>query len=382
MKLARPARVAVLGLTCLGATLAGGAVRAVQDACGPFTDVSVLFCPYVLEAYYTGVTAGTSATTFSPDIPITRGQAAVFTTKALNQSLARGSRRAALGQWWTTSDFGAVNGTPLLADPGLPASDGTDIWVPVRPESVVRVRASDGRILETWTGVTGARAAFVAMGIVFVMADNPSKGEDLYVIDPKQPAGAVRPIRTHLLSSGRMAFDGARLWTVNEDGTLSYFNPGGGFSETIVPGSVGRQFIVFDGTNLWTPSQDDSALLRLDLAGNVVQTVNVSATDAVFDGANLWLPSVGANSVAVVQASTGAVLAVLTGNGMTAPLNVAFDGRRVLVSNTFAPYRVSVWDAATLEPLGSVDFAGNGGACSDGINFWIARRGYNDLARF
>ena len=87
----------------LAAVLAGGAVRIVQDQCGPFTDVTPAFCPFVSELYYLGITAGTSATTFSPDDPLTRGQAAVFVAKGLNQSLARSSRRAALGQWWTTT---------------------------------------------------------------------------------------------------------------------------------------------------------------------------------------------------------------------------------------------------------------------------------------
>src|SRR4030088_556451 len=87
----------------LAAVLAGGAVKIVQDQCGPFTDVTPGFCPYVLELYYLGITAGTSATTFSPDDPLPRGPGAAFVAKGLNQSLARSSRRAALGQWWTTT---------------------------------------------------------------------------------------------------------------------------------------------------------------------------------------------------------------------------------------------------------------------------------------
>ena len=56
---------------------AGVATAVVQDVCGPFTDVSPTFCPYVLEMYYLGITAGTSPTTFSPEATVTRGQAAV-----------------------------------------------------------------------------------------------------------------------------------------------------------------------------------------------------------------------------------------------------------------------------------------------------------------
>src|SRR5215471_6899927 len=115
----------------LAALLAGGAVRIVQDQCGPFTDVTPAFCPYVLELYYLGVTVGTSATTFSPDDPLTRGQGSVFVAKGLNQALARSGRRAALGQWWTTtpeysSDLGTV---PVGNRPIGIASDGADLWV-------------------------------------------------------------------------------------------------------------------------------------------------------------------------------------------------------------------------------------------------------------
>src|ERR1700674_44304 len=124
-------RVALgIGL-CILALAAGGGMRIVQDTCGPFTDVTPGFCPYVLELYYLGITVGTSATTFSPDAPLTRGQAAVFVSKGLNQSLARSSRRAALGQWWTTTphyDIG-LGSTPVGAFPVAVASDGADLWV-------------------------------------------------------------------------------------------------------------------------------------------------------------------------------------------------------------------------------------------------------------
>src|ERR1700730_19374884 len=116
MKPMSASRRVLLGIAlCILALVAGGATRIVQDTCGPFTDVTPDFCPYVLELYYLGITVGTSATTFSPDAPLTRGQAAVFVAKGLDQSLARTTRRAALGQWWTTTphyDLG-LGVTPL-----------------------------------------------------------------------------------------------------------------------------------------------------------------------------------------------------------------------------------------------------------------------------
>src|SRR5215471_5998296 len=143
-------RLLSLGAVSLGAVLAGGAARIVQDQCGPFTDVTPAFCPYVTELYYLGITAGTSATTFSPDDPLTRGQGAVFIAKGLNQSLARSSRRAALGQWWTAASAQAIGLTTVGATPFHVASDGSDLWVGNNGDgTVTRVRGSDGAVLGT-----------------------------------------------------------------------------------------------------------------------------------------------------------------------------------------------------------------------------------------
>jgi len=61
----------------------------------PFTDVmgSPFFCQ-IAEAFFSGLTNGTSATTFSPSQNVTREQMAAFTTRTMDQSLKRGSRRA------------------------------------------------------------------------------------------------------------------------------------------------------------------------------------------------------------------------------------------------------------------------------------------------
>ena len=81
-------RLLIVPLLFTAAAL-GGAIRVVQDQCGPFTDVDPAVCPFVTELLYLGITAGTSSTTFSPNDPLTRGQGAVFVAKGLNQSLGR-----------------------------------------------------------------------------------------------------------------------------------------------------------------------------------------------------------------------------------------------------------------------------------------------------
>src|ERR1041385_2825949 len=67
-----------------------------QAACGPFTDVlaSDVFCPFILQAFYSSVTQGTSATTFSPDLNLTRNQAVTFFDRVMDITLHHGKRTA------------------------------------------------------------------------------------------------------------------------------------------------------------------------------------------------------------------------------------------------------------------------------------------------
>jgi hypothetical protein len=367
----------IFPVVALAAVLAGGATRIVQDQCGPFTDVTPGFCPYVLELYYLGVTAGTSATTFSPDDPLTRGQGSVFVAKGLNQALARSSRRAALGQWWTPQTTQAVALTPIGNEPLSCASDGADVWVP-NDVGVSRIRASDGRVLETWNGLS-ATNLLVAMGRIFLVVRNHPNSV-LAMIDPSQPAGTATVLTQNLgEASGGMAFDGSRIWTADGGdfvgtGSVSIVTPGT-WAVTTVPGFGTMSGIVFDGSNMWATNNSGGTLLKLDANGAVLQTVVAGRKPAIltYDGENLWVPNAGDDSVSVIRASTGEVIGTLTGNGLSNPLAAAFDGQRILVNN-FTGDSVSLWRAADLMPLGSISTGAGAppsSACSDGINFWV-----------
>ncbi len=65
----------------------------------PFTDVggNFFFCQ-IAEAYFSGLTNGTSPTTYSPSDSVPREQMAAFVTRTQDSALRRGSRRAALNQ--------------------------------------------------------------------------------------------------------------------------------------------------------------------------------------------------------------------------------------------------------------------------------------------
>src|SRR5882724_6152937 len=136
-------------------TAASTYLRADTGTCGgvsitlPFTDVpntNIFFCS-IAEAYFSGLTNGTTATTYSPDDPVPREQMAAFVTRTMDQSLKRGSRRAALKQWWTPTSADDLALTTVGSLPQFVESDGADLWVANNGNDLVsRVRASDGKL--------------------------------------------------------------------------------------------------------------------------------------------------------------------------------------------------------------------------------------------
>jgi YVTN family beta-propeller protein len=373
----------LLVASATGAQLAG-------QNCGPFADVPVSdpFCPSILQVYSLGLTAGVSPTTFGPTAPITRQVLAAFLTRASRTTTIQASRRAALDQFWIYGNPFLLGLTGVGGVPTFCKSDGADLWVTNNDNgTVARVRASDGKYLESWTGATGATGVLSAMGRI-VVAGGSSPG-NLYLIEPSQSAGAVVPVATVGANPVGIAYDGVRVWTANYGGSVSIVTPGATLPWTTVPaaGSFNQPWgLVFDGANMWVTDRGAGTLLKLDWDGAVVQTVPVGSgpQSPAFDGANIWVPNGDDDSVTVVQASTGAVIATLTGSVLTSPAAAAFDGQRVLVTN-YIGNSVSLWTAADLKPYGAFGL-GDGslplGVCSDGINFWIALAGKERLARF
>src|SRR5947207_11326316 len=133
----------------------------------PFADVmsSPFFCQ-IAEAYFSGLTNGTGPAAYDPGNPVTREQMAAFVTRTMDQSLKRGSKRAALDQFWTNNGNNALALTTVGTGPELVKSDGANLWVAnAFSGSVSRVRASDGAKLGgDWTGAPLATGVLVAMG--------------------------------------------------------------------------------------------------------------------------------------------------------------------------------------------------------------------------
>ena len=379
-----------LALSACAASVLFGSGSVLLGTCGNFTDVAGdVFCAFVLELFTLGITTGTSPTTFDPSSNVNRLQMAAFVSRTVDAALTRAGRRAALNQFWTSKNPDSIQQIPL-GSPGVSVkSDGADLWVTNNSSTVARIRASDGRLLETWTGAFNNWGVMVAPGRIFVTgSSNPGL---LYRINPAQTAGAVTTVASNLgIDPVAASFDGAKILTANIGfspglGSVSIVTPGATIpwsATTVTTGFSQPAGALFDGTYFWVADQALNALFKVSQAGAILQTVTVDIQPAapIFDGANIWVPNRGSNSVTVVRASTGTVLDTLTGNGLAFPQAAAFDGQRVLVTNGGGDF-VSLWKAADLTTLGFVELpATSKGVCSDGINFWIVS-GLN-LARF
>jgi hypothetical protein len=310
------------------------------------------------------------------------------------------ARRGALGQWWT-NQLGSASGLSSVTvggSPSVPAADGADIWVPNNGSgTVTRVRASDGKVLETWTGATMPLAALVALGRVFVTgATSPGA---LYMIDPAQPAGPITQVATVGDYPIGLTFDGTRIWTANLSNSVSIVTPGGPLPWSVTTVSHPTELFssrgaIFDGTNVWVTAGFNSPngrLVKLGPSGLVLQVVQVGSGPGfpAFDGRNIWVPNEGyacgggclGTTVTVVRAATGQVVATLTVGA--APSSVAFDGERIAVSSLLD---VTFFRAGDLAPLGSATLGNlpnpnQNYVCSDGINFWISLQSTGKLFR-
>jgi hypothetical protein len=356
----------------------------------PYTDVASVtnpFCPGIMEAYVTGVSKGTSPTSFSPNNTVTRVQMTTFLQRSLDQGLARTSRRAALNQWSTPQSTNAMQTISLGDHPRACAADGENIWT-VTTHNVVQVQANTGKVLGTWTGATTSLALLVAAGKVF--ATDQKAPAALYVIDPTMPPGVLTSSATLPGGALSMAFDGTNIWTANGGTLVSIITPQSPYTvTTVTTGFIHPVGILYDGAHIWVTDSSAQTLLKLDPTGVILQTVNVGAAPEipVFDGTNIWVPNFSDSSITVVQASSGNVVATIASdanNQLSGPNAASFDGERVLVTNGIGN-SVTVFKAADLSFIGNVSTGSSTtpiGACSDGINFWVPLNVTGNLLRF
>ncbi len=405
-------RAALLISLVASLTILSSKIQADTGSCGgvtvtlPFNDVmgNPFFCQ-IAAAYFSGLTNGTSATTYTPGANVTREQMAAFITRTMDQSLKRGSKRAAIGKWWTAKDPSLQVTPTLSADTGpqLIASVGHAVWVAYSGSGSVsrhNIYAKEPQEeVRSWTDAPNAHSILVDGLRAYIVSNEPTGR--LYLIDPQPGFSAAFLINSDVGPAPfGLTTDGDFLWIANygnlpSTGGITRIRPIGIAKQSFTAGFTHPVGILFDGENLWVTDDEqgqsgNATLKRVDLTnGAVLQTITLQsgASFPVFDGTNLWVPNPHSNSVSVVRAVgalRGTVLQTLTGNGLSQPLAGAFDGERIAITNQTGA-SVSLFRATDLTLLGTVSFPGSlpRGICSDGLYFYITNRGSGGkLSRF
>jgi hypothetical protein len=365
----------------------------------PFMDVqgNPFFCA-IAAAYFSGLTNGTTATTYSPTQAVPREQMAAFVSRTLDQSLRRGSRRAALGQWWISRPA-AHHMTNVGDAPQFLVSDGHYIYVSnTLSGNITKVEASTGLVAGTITpsgiwAMSNLQGILVAGGYIWVVGHPSSSSFD--AILGLTPDGAV--VKGGSISGKNpqsLTCDGANIWSANlgtgpNTGSITRLAISNSAGDTFTAGFNQPFSILYDGAWLWVADRGDNTLKRVDPAnGTVVGSpipVGNSPGLMTFDGTNIWVPALAAPQVVVVRAVgplQGTVLASYSVQfGFTAS---AYDGERILMTHyTFS--QVALWKAADLTSLGILPLpngSGPTGVCSDGVKFWVTLQAIDKIVSF
>jgi hypothetical protein len=357
----------------------------------PYTDVSgvgAAFCPGIMEAYVTGVSKGTTPTTFSPNNTVTRVGMTTFLQRSVDQVLTRGSRRAALNQWGLPQSANGLQRINIGGSPKSCAADGQAIWT-TNYGQLVEVEAHTGTILNTWDGIYHSYGVVMASGLVWVSS---SAYGELWFIDPTMGPSNSNFLLLSASDPRGVASDGTKVWMADygPPGSVWIIEPWSPYTTVQVTTGFSQPFgILYDGAHIWITDQGTGTLLKLDASGTIVQTVAVGLAPRfpVFDGTNIWVPNGDDNSISIVQASTGNTVATITTDGanmLSQPSSASFDGERIMITNQ-GNNSVTLFKAADLSFIANVATGSSTlplGACSDGINFWVPLDNTGYLLRF
>ncbi len=377
-----------------------GRILAQSAICGQFTDVpsTSVYCSFILEAYYTGITQGTSATTFSPSTTLPREQAVTFLSRSIDNTLHRGTVRTAMGKTWspTTSAGGAV--TDVAAAINDIVSDGVYLWVARNDGKILKMGSTDRRVLEIWSipGGIPRKLGFFA-GVLWI-ADNQG---GLSQLNPAATVGTASLVTNNTGITGdfpALAFDGVNIWWGGSGGSnkLATLPLGATNGLTFSPGA-GISGLVFDGTNMWV-LMNDSHLLKMSTpsAGapvpSIVETMTLPGATGdcrmIFDGNNLWITSPVTGTLYVVRPSLtfGTPSTIIKNEAIpdvSAPYVSAFDGEYVMIGGTnngsVALYRATTLQRVRTFPTGASAIRG---IASDGRNFTLGDASGSKLIQF
>jgi hypothetical protein len=138
-------------------------------------------------------------------------------------------------------------------------------------------------------------------------------------------------------------------------------------------------WMAFDGANLWVPYGTNTVAKIQASTGAITGsfTVGVSPIATACDGVNIWVVNGGGNgagSVTKLRARDGKVMGTFSVG--VSPIGVAFDGASIWVAN-YGDGTVSKLRASDGTPLGTFNTPGSPyGLAFDGANVWVTGSPY------
>jgi hypothetical protein len=358
-----------------------------QSACGPFVDVSPTdpFCPFILQAFISSVTQGTSSTTFSPNDLVPRNQTVTFFDRVMDITLHRGSARLAMGKTWAPSSTIGAIATDVGGAINDVVTDGTFLWIARNDGKVLKVNVADRRVAETWSLASGLPRKLGIFGGLVWIVDNQGA---LQVFNPTtSPAGTATVLFTGLGVGNfpTMSFDGTNVWVAGSSSGNILVYPIGAAQGATFTAPANVDGMVFDGTNMWV-LLSNAALLKLTApilpaVPTTVETLtipgNVSDCRMLFDGTNVWIPQAsGSLYVIRVQPNPTAppslVITVGTVPNVSSPYVAGFDGENVMIGG-INNGTVAIYKATSLTAIRSFSIGAGSirSIASDGRTFNI-----------
>lgn len=324
-------------LICMLAVASGGATTLV--GCGPFSDVSGGQCQFVLELYYLGIAAGTSATTFDPTANVTRGQVAVFMGAAIN-ILKRNENPFRVATRNNNNIINANYENYATANTNLPngfCTDGLYNFVANQANNKIDIyeNGAGSPAIGAYTTVTGNNR--LACNGTYLWATS-NYGTTVKRINLHTGVVEDPWVTLPVGGAGDIANAGFTLAVTTNTGVV-LFGVGGTPITNVPLGGQGFGVIVDQNGNFW--ANTSTALKRISQAGAVTATVPLTASAGlngyypVFDGASVWVP-LDSNGIDIVSTGSAAVIDHRTlgdgGTGTTGVQGGGFDGRHVYFS--------------------------------------------------
>ena len=333
-------RLLLVPVLLAGLALSGVASLAIA-ACGPFSDVGAGICPFVVSMYYLGITAGTTATTYSPGNPVTRGQMAIFMGALFNLiKRTENPYRLATGMHGQAFNFNYADRFET-GNTNVPigfATDGFFNYVASASNNKIDMfyKGNGHRYVTTLTTISNNGPMVCDGNYLFITSFNGTSMSRYQI----RTGTLTDPWVTGLSGMANdVAIAADKIIVANTGGVDIVALNGGVIEHSNALGYARGIAYMGDGT-FWVAIA--STLLHMDLNAAILGSANLtnatSGHQVAFDGQNVWVPLINGDIdvVATRGAQQGAVVDTfaMSSFGATYAGGITFTGQWIVASGT------------------------------------------------